>query len=181
MKTHIDTKLDATVNLAKLPLNSKLSFHLDKSQPWLRDILVEMNENAHDRTADEWLAETDISVDLELLKGFKGEIGEYLLAEGTIRATYATECVRTLKPMKETIEGPFKACFAPTKLVESEEYAETGEIYMDGKVWDIYGYERYQIPLSEMIHEQAFINYNYYPRLDAEGPLPLDSSNDETH
>lgn len=181
MKPLIDTKLDATVNLAKLPLNAKLSFKLDKSQSWLSDILVEMNENAHDRSAEEWLAETEIVVELELMKGFKGEIGEYLLAEGTIRATYATECVRTLKPMKDHLEAPFKACFVPTKLVESEEYAETGEIWLDGKVWDIYGYERHQVPFSEMLHEQAFINYNYYPRLDADSPLDLDAANDETH
>lgn len=180
MMTPLETTLEARINMAKLPLNSRLNFKLDKKQNWLKDILLEMNENAKDRTPEEWLNETEITLELELMKCFKGEIGEYLLVTGHLEASYATECVRTLKPMKENLTADFKSCFAPEALLSSEEYAETGEIWTDNHTWELYGYERHHVELFEMVREQAYLNYNYYPRIDADGPLNLDFPGDKS-
>ncbi|MBY0517406.1 MAG: DUF177 domain-containing protein [Bacteriovoracaceae bacterium] len=171
MKNPLENHLESNLNISKLPINATVTHSLDKSAPWVKAILVELNENASEKTPEEWILETDINIRIELTKKFKGEIGEYLLVKGTVDANYATECVRTLKTMKDSVHAEFNTCFAPEAVLQSEEYAETGEIWIDGETRDLYGYKKNHVELNEMIHEQIYMNYNTYPKLDADSPL----------
>ncbi len=179
MMNPLQNTLEAQVNMVRMPQNSTLTFKVDKNTAWVADILKELNEKATDKSPEEWLQETDLTVDITLKKCFKGELGEYLLAKGNISATYATECIRTLQPMKESFSAEFNTCFAAENVLESEEYAETGEIWVDGETRELYAHKRNLANIAEMIHEQAFLNYNHYPRLDADGPLNLDIPSDK--
>lgn len=171
--------LERKVTISKLPNNSWVKHQLDKSTEWLAELLKEMNENATIAPVHILLSQTSIDVTIELMRKFKGEVGEYVLARGTIEATYATECVRTLRPMQEKLSAEFKTCFVPESVLKSEEYAETSEIWLDGETWELYGYDKNQIDLAEMVHEQAYLNYNYYPRIDADAPLNLGTPGDK--
>ncbi len=172
--------LERQLALTKLPNNSWVSFQIDKSTDWLKELLQEMNENATIAPAHIILSQTSIELKIELMRKFKGEIGEYVLARGCVEATYATECVRTLRPMQEKLKTEFKSCFAPEALLKSEEYAETSEIWLDGDTWELYAYTKNQLDIAEMVHEQAYLSYNYYPRIDAEAPLNEDLPDDKT-
>ena len=180
MKGTLENSLDARYTITKMAKDAWVSYTADKNVAWVADLLREMNEHATTHTSDAHFANSVIHLSVELSRKYKGEIGEYVLARGTIRATYDTECVRTLQPMQESLTAEFKTCFVPTTVTQSEEYAETGEIWLDGDTWDMYAYEKNQIDVSEMIHEQAFLNYNYYPRLDADGPLDADLPSDKS-
>lgn len=170
MQKH-DNKVAAQINLIKLPQNTTFTFELDDSTDWMKEILMEMNENATDKTPEAYLEETYLTITGEMEKKNKPEMNEFLTVKGTIHAEYATECVRTLKPMKMELEVPFKICFIDESLATTEQFAEIDETYVDNDVYEIYFYNKRTVNFRDMIHEQIFLNYNQYPILDADSKL----------
>lgn len=168
--------LEAKLNLIKFPTNTALTYELDKTIPWVQNLLVEMNESATDKSPEEWLQETSLEITIELTKKFKNEYGEYLLARGHFQCTFATESVRTLNPVKENMEVDFMACFLHEPLLKTEEFAEIDETWIDGDTYTIYTYAKSTADIAEMLHEQLFLNRNPYPI--AEGEEEIDASYD---
>lgn len=164
-------KIAAQINLIKLATNTRFEFSLDKSTDWVRDILLELNENASEKTPEEYLTETTLTISGEIEKKNKPDLNEILLVSGQIVADYATECVRTLKPMQIKLELPFKVCFVDEALATSEQFADIDETYVDNDIYEIYFYQKRTIDFQAMLHEQIFLNYNQYPVLDAESKL----------
>jgi uncharacterized metal-binding protein YceD (DUF177 family) len=170
MQKH-DNKVVAQINLIKLPANTRYEFELDQDTDWVRDILIELNENATEKTPEENLEETSIFIFGEIEKKNNLEMGEYLLASGTIEADYVTECVRTLKPMKVELTVPFRICFIDEELSKSELFHEQDETYVDNEIYELYFYNKRIVNFKDMLHEQVFLNYNQYPVLDADSKL----------
>jgi uncharacterized metal-binding protein YceD (DUF177 family) len=170
MQKH-ENKVSAQINLIKLPANTVYEFDLDQETDWVKEILVEMNENATDKKPEAYLKETTLHISGEIEKKNKIDMGEFLLATGTIEAEYATECVRTLKPMKVQLSVPFKVCFVDESLATSELFAEIDETWVENDTYEIYFYNKRTIQFQEMVHEQIFLNYNQYPVLDADAKL----------
>lgn len=164
-------KVGAKINLIKLAANNPVIFELDSETDWVKDFLLEMNENATDKTPEEYLNETSIFISGEMEKKNKPDLGEFLLVKGTIEADYVTECVRTLKPMTVQLDVPFKVIFVDESLATSELFAEIDETYVENDVYEIYFYNKRTVEFQEMLHEQIFLNYNQYPVLDAESKL----------
>lgn len=171
-----DQKIGATINLVKLPQNNTFEFNFDQDADWVKDILLELNENAKEKSPEEYLKETYLRVSGEVTKKHRVEMGEYLLLEGNIEALYATECVRTLKPMTLNLEIPVKICFVDEELSESELFQDQDETFVDNQMWELYFYNKRIVDLKEVIHEQVFLNYEQYPVLDADSPLIMDGS-----
>jgi uncharacterized metal-binding protein YceD (DUF177 family) len=170
MQKH-ENKVSAQINLIKLPANTVFEFELDHETDWLKEMLLEMNEHATDKKPDVYLKETHLHVYGEIEKKNKVEMGEFLLARGTIEAEYATECVRTLKPMKVELSVPFKVCFVDESMANSEMFAEIDETWVENDTYEIYFYTKRTVNFQEMIHEQIYLNYNQYPVLDADAKL----------
>lgn len=166
-----DHKIGAQINLIKLPMNTRYEYEFDENTDWVKNILIELNENASEKTPEEWLKETNLVVFGEVEKKTKPEMGEFLLVTGTIEADYATECVRTLKTMKKELDVPFKICFVDESYASSELFADADETWVDNEVYELYFYDKRMVNLQEMIHEQVFLNYDQYPVLDAESKL----------
>lgn len=166
-----DNKIGAEINLIKLPSNAAFEFEFDQDTEWVRDILIELNENATDKTPEMYLKETQLVLLGEVEKKNSLEMGEYLLVKGQIEADYATECVRTLKPMKIELTIPFKIVFIDESLATSDLFAEIDETWVENDTYEIYFYNKRTVNFQEMIHEQIFLNYNQYPVLDADAKL----------
>jgi uncharacterized metal-binding protein YceD (DUF177 family) len=166
-----DNKIGAEINLIKLPSNAVFEFEFDQDTEWVKDILIELNENATDKTPEMYLKETQLVLLGEVEKKNSIEMGEYLLIKGQIEADYATECVRTLKPMKVELTIPFKVVFIDESLATSELFAEIDETWVENDTYEIYFYNKRTVNFQEMIHEQIFLNYNQYPVLDADAKL----------
>lgn len=164
-------KVAAKINLIKLPANNPILFELDQETDWVKEFLMEMNENATEKTPEEYLEETSIFISGEMEKKNKPDMGEFLIVKGTIEADYVTECVRTLKPMTVQLDVPFKVVFVDESLATSELFAEIDETYIENDVYEIYFYNKRTIDFQEMLHEQIFLNYNQYPVLDADSKL----------
>ncbi len=165
--------LPAELGLLKLPLNVETEFEMnEETEEWVKSILLEMNENASDKTPAENLEETYLHISGRMTKKFTSENGEYLLMSVRIQTEYNTECVRTLKPMSESMDLEFNVCFINETLATSELFAEIDETYLDGAVYEIYFYNKKTANIQEMVHEQIYLNYNQYPILDAESDIP---------
>lgn len=165
--------LPAELGLLKLPLNVEIDFEMtEETEEWVKNILLEMNENATDKTPAENLEETYLHISGQMTKKFTSENGEYLLMSVRIQTEYNTECVRTLKPMSESMDLEFNVCFINETLATSELFAEIDETYLDGAVYEIYFYNKKTANIQEMVHEQIYLNYNQYPILDAESDIP---------
>lgn len=164
-------KVGAKINLVKLPANNPILFELDSETDWVKEFLLELNENASEKSPEAYLDETSLFISGELEKKNKTDLGEYLIVKGTIEADYATECVRTLKPMTVQLDVPFKVVFIDEELATSELFADIDETYIENDVYEIYFYQKRTVDFQEMLHEQLFLNYNQYPVLDAESKL----------
>ncbi len=165
-------KIGAQINLIKLANNNTLEFEFDQDNTdWMREMLVELNENATEKKPDEYLKETTLVAFGEMTKKNKNDLGEYLLVKGHIEATYATECIRTLKPMRKDLDVAFKICFIDQALSETELFKDIDETYIENEVYEIYFYDDRTVNFQEMIHEQIFLNLDLYPILDADSKL----------
>lgn len=166
-----ENKVGAQISLIKIPVNAPFDFEIDQDTDWIRDILIELNENATERKPEAYLKETKLVVFGEVEKKNKPEMSEFLLVKGHIEADYVTECVRTLKPMKIELNVPFKICFVDESLATSELFKDIDETWVENDTYEIYFYTKRIIDFQEMIHEQIFLNYNQYPVLDADAKL----------
>lgn len=164
-------KVVAKINLIKLQANNPVSFELDQETDWVREFLVELNENATEKSPEAYLDETSIFISGEIEKKDKSDMGEFLIAKGTIEVDYVTECVRTLRPMTVQLDVPFKVVFIDETLATNELFDGIDETYVENDVYEIYFYNKRTVDFQEMLHEQIFLNYNQYPVLDAEAKL----------
>ena len=164
-------KIGANINLVKIPANNPILFELDTETDWVKEFLLEMNENATEKSPEAYLDETSLFISGEIEKKTKNDMGEFLIVKGTIEADYATECVRTLKPMTVQLDIPFKVVFIDEALATSELFAEIDETYIENDVYEIYFYNKRTVDFQEMLHEQIFLHYDQYPVLDADSKL----------
>jgi uncharacterized metal-binding protein YceD (DUF177 family) len=170
MQKH-ENKVAAQINLIKLPANTVFEFEIDQNTDWVKEILLEMNENATDKKPEAYLAETSLIIFGEIEKNNKLDMGEFLLVRATIQAEYATECVRTLKPMKVNLEIPIKICFVDESMAKTELFEGLDETWVENDTYELYFYNKRMANFQEMIHEQIFLNYDQYPVLDADSRL----------
>ncbi len=164
-------KVVAKINLIKLQANNPISFELDQETDWVREFLIELNENATEKSPEAYLEETSIFISGDIEKKNKPDMGEFLIAKGTIEVDYVTECVRTLRPMTVQLDVPFKVVFIDEALATSELFDGIDETYVENDVFEIYFYSKRTVDFQEMLHEQIFLNYNQYPVLDADAKL----------
>lgn len=169
-----------TLVVTKFPMDTEQDYELDESQPWVRDILIELNENADTKLPEEYIQDSYVRVDLKIEKKFNSTYGEYLILSGSVATEYFTQCIRTLKEMKDSMEVEFKACYLDSVNEKNEELADQVDIYMDGEVRELYFYDKRIADIKLLIHEQIYLNYNQYPVLDNDADLGLNEASTAT-
>lgn len=160
--------LAPNVNVRKLRSGQWLDYSMDKSCDWIRELLVELNENAPaEFTEEQKLGNSELNIDIKLKKTNRGSIGDYLLCHLSLNSTFNTLCVKTGTPITDHISFDIKICFIPSEHEEEEEYKEQTEIFTDGEVYELYFLNKnWEAPLQEVIHEQLYLNMDYYPSID---------------
>lgn len=173
MNQLLDPKnLDGKLNVSKFPLKAKQTYSLNEESPWVKSILMELNENAESKLPEEYLEQTYLKLELEVEKKHKGTYGEYLLINCVADTEYVTQCVRTLQEMKDSLHTEFKACIIDHAYEGGEELEDQVDIFMDQDVWELHFYENRIASLREIIHEQIYLNINQYPVSDYDAELP---------
>ena len=172
MNQLLDSKNEkGTLVVSKFPMDSAQDYEFDQKQPWIKDILIELNENAETKLPEEYLEESSIFANLKIEKKFKETYGEYLLISGTVKTEYFTQCIRTLNEMKDHLEVDFKACYIDGAFQDNEELQDQVDIYMDGDVHELYFYDKRIADIKLLVHEQIYLNYNQYPVSDYDAEL----------
>lgn len=166
--------LKGLINISKLPLNTTQEFDVNKDADWVKELLVELNENATTKDANDYLQNSFLNINLKVTKKFKGSLGEYVLVQGKVETEYFTECIRTLDEMTEELEFEFKAAFIDDLHESEPEYKEETEIYLDNDLHELYFYKNRTCNLKEMVHELIYLYLNQYPIKDPATPLDSD-------
>lgn len=166
-----EKSLGEKVNIATLPPNKKLHYSLDKNTDWVKELLMELNENAKSRSEEDYLMDTFLDVELEIKKLNNPTFGDVLICNGNLKTEYVTECVRTLVEMRDHLEVEFKTCFIPDHFAEEPEYEDQTDIFIDNDVHELHFYSLKKANLKEMVHEQIYLNINQYPVADYDAPL----------
>ena len=172
--------IKGTLTVTKFPMDAAQEYTLTKQHPWIREILIELNENADTKLPEEYLENSSINVDITVTKKFKQTYGEYLLITGSVNADYFTRCVRSLEEMKDNVEIEFKACYIDNAYEENEELLDQVDIFMDGDVHELYFYENRSANIKLLIHEQIYLNYNQYPVSDYDADLTWSKDTSDT-
>ncbi|MBL7665924.1 MAG: hypothetical protein JNM93_12385 [Bacteriovoracaceae bacterium] len=173
MKNKNDTPnglLSSKVNLSKIP-SGEARFKLNKTHPWVKELLIELNEKVTDLSEEEKLERTELNIDFEIEKKHKTEYGDFVLVMAEINGRFLTECVKTLKTMEDMLHVKFQACFVAETFSESELLLDQTEIYINNDLYELYFYQDNEVDIKEMFHEQIFLNITAYPTLEADGPL----------
>ncbi len=166
-----ETKMQEKLNIVKFPLNATKYYELDKSCDWVRALLLELNEKADEKKPEEYLANTDIKIQMEIKKLFKSQYGEFLIINLQFSSHYVTQCVRTLEEMEDSLHFEVNSCFLDREYEKLEEFEDQMEIYEDNQLNELYFYEKGFVDVKEMIHEQIFLNINQYPVKNSDSEL----------
>lgn len=169
-------KVDSNINILNMKPNEEESYNLNKSQDWIRDLLIELNEKMSERTQDQYLADSELDLQIRLKRVHNQPFGNVLLIKGELNLTFFTECVKTLKEMQDHLNLEFKACFVPNHFAEDDEYADLDEVFIENDVYDVHFAVNNQANLKEMIHELIYLNIDQYPSLEKDIDVaPMDA------
>lgn len=160
-------QLDSLLPLYKIKPDQWTLYELDwGNNPWMRDLLLELNEHSAYEKVEDSLEHSALSIQLQLKRLQKPGWDQYLLIKTDYQVTYHTQCVKTLQPMTETLEESFLACVINHKLKNLEEFKDQTEIFTQGDIYQLYFLEpNGQVNISEIIHEQIYLNLNPFPQI----------------
>jgi hypothetical protein len=170
-------ELESNVSLTFLPVNVKNNFELTKKQDWVKELLMELNEKAYEKSPEEYLNETELNITMCITRKNQTALGDYVIVEGKLQTLYATECVKTGMPMKEPLSLEFKACALEKTFETSPEYQDQTEIFIDNKIYELFFYEKRKLNIKDIVHEFIFLNLNQYPSLEAVSDGTLTTTN----
>jgi hypothetical protein len=140
----------------------------DQKSPWVKELLLELNEKAEDLSDTLKLENSQLQIHLQFQKKQKMNSGDYLICELHVNTQFLTHCSQSFQLMKDNIEFSLKACFLHPELTESEECKDQTEYFTDGAVYELYFLNEVgNAPLKELVHEQLFLNLNYFPVLES--------------
>lgn len=161
-----NNELSAILNTKKIRANTWLEYQMDKTCSWVSELLLELNENVQDLSDEEKLATSYFDMEIKLKKANKSSVGDYLLADLSLKTEFNTLCVKTGSPMKDSVEFRVKLCFLADSLSTQEEFLDQTEHFTDGEIYELYFLNKNQeAPLKDALHEQIFLNINFYPSI----------------
>lgn len=171
-----NNKIGHYINVSKMPLNRAEEIEYTKEDDWVRELLLELNENAKEQSPEYYLEQTILNINVKITKKYTPEMGEYLLLTGRLYAEYYTSCVRTLREMTGHMDVQIKAAIIDKSFADTPEFEELTEIFIDQDIYELYYYEKRKADLKELIHEQLFLHLEPYPVIDDNAPLEKNTS-----
>ncbi len=159
--------LPPIATLKEVFFNKDGKYDLTQSIDWVHDLLAELNENSE--YSEEKLAKiSSLDISLELERFFDPKLEQTLLVKSKIKSSYCTRCVKSLDPLQRQLDFEFKGAFVHESFQDDEAYKELTETYLKDDVYDIYYEDRGKFDFKSMIHEQLFLNYDFFPKVEEE-------------
>lgn len=148
--------------------NKEESYSLNTDNPWINDVLVELeNEQIFDKEKPHLAGHINLDFTLKKINGGI-ELKDYFIVRGTLSALYNCSCIRCLELVHRNIDLELSCCFLSSDLEESEFIDENGSILIENEEMEVFFYNKGFLDLKEFIREAIFT---------AIDPLPLHDEN----
>jgi uncharacterized protein len=143
------------ISVAKLPLDTTQEFSVDQSTPWVAEILEEICEGKS--------GVGELTVEFQVTRGQSSELDEYIWIAAEVDFQGHRTCVRCLEPTLKPGHLEFEACVLDANLENNELYQESETVVCQNREMELYFYEQRMVNLKQILHEQIFVHYDYYP------------------
>ena len=153
----------STKKILSLTKNGPLEItHLECE--WLKDLLLELSETSP-LPDTEIIEKSHLNISIEPLEISTSSVNEGLVLNFSVSAVYQTTSVETMENIEKTMSQSFSACYLEHSIKKDEAYQDQTEIFSQGEMRELYYLdETGSIPLFDTIHEQVYLNFDFYPK-----------------
>ena len=166
----INTHLDPIVTVNKYSTDAIEEYEIDKSTPWVNELLVELEEENDDEAE---FAPAEMSIHAQISRKITPQLKDHLIVRAQLKAHFHMPCGRCLYPLYEELDLTFAAAFLHESQEKLPEYAEATTIYADGQEMELYFYNKGIADIKEVFHEQVYIEVTPFPRCEGECKNPV--------
>lgn len=166
----ISTHLDPQVIVSKYSLDIIEEYEIDKSTPWINDLLVELEEENDDEAK---FPAAEMIIKAQITRKTNSFLKDHLIVRAQLKAHFHMPCGRCLHPLPQELELELAAAFLHESQEKLPEYAEATTIYADGQEMELYFFHKGLADIKEFIHEQIYIEVEPFPRCDGECVNPV--------
>jgi uncharacterized metal-binding protein YceD (DUF177 family) len=166
----INTHLDPTVVVPKYAMDTIEEYQIDKSTPWINELLVELEEENDDEAV---FPPAEMVITAQIVRKTNSLIKDHLIVRAQLKAHFHVPCGRCLYPLPEELNLDLAAAFLHESQEKLPEYVESTTVYADGAEMELYFYHKGIADIKEFIHEQIYIEVTPFPRCDGECKNPV--------
>jgi hypothetical protein len=152
--------------LKQLKLDIPREIKLDGQTKWMNNFLEELNEEVDEADRASRTDLMEIYFDGELLLRHQDRLGEYVLFDGHLFASFLTNCVRTGEVMNDKIDCQISLVLLDEDIKDRFSLADEVDYDIEGENRDLYFYEHGRFAFAEIIRENLFLNKNPYPKIE---------------
>lgn len=133
----------------------------DKDTQWVAELLSEFVENHH------YLPEENqIRITGKAKKGFRQDLGEYLLFDIRLWMRFARICVSSGEDMQDELDLEIEAAFIEHSLRDNQ-FQDAIEIALENRIYELFFYKNREADVKAMLQELIQLNLDPYPRLQS--------------
>jgi len=153
------------VLLSSMGADQYIEIDVDHSVEWMRNILSELQEDVAGelRKAPELLEKTSLSFQGDLQKRANSFWRDHALLVGDLKARFWTQCIKSGELLLEKIDLDIQAIFINEAIKKSKNLEETDTLMVESYEYDLYFYQSSVVKISDVLHEQLFLNKEPYP------------------
>lgn len=166
----ISTHLDPQVIVSKYSLDMIEEYELNKETPWIKELLVELEEENDDEAE---FPEATMVIKAQITRKTNTFLKDHLVVRAQLNAHFHLPCGRCLFPLPQELDLSLAAAFLHESQEKLPEYAEATTVYTDGQEMELYFFHKGLADIKEFIHEQIFIEVTPFPRCEGECKNPV--------
>jgi len=166
----MNTHLDPQVIVSKYSLDIIEEYEIDKTTPWINDLLVELEEENDDEAK---FPAAQMVIKAQITRKTNSFLKDHLIVRAQLKAHFHLPCGRCLHPLAQELELELAAAFLHESQEKLPEYAEATTVYADGQEMELYFFHKGLADIKEFIHEQIYIEVTPFPRCDGECVNPV--------
>lgn len=166
----INTHLEPTILVNKYSIDIIEEYEIDKSTPWVNDLLTELEEENDDEAE---FPPAKMSIAAQITRKTNTLLKDHLIVRAQLKAHFHAPCGRCLFPLPQELELNLAAAYLHESQEKMPEYAESTTVYTDGQEMELYFFHKGIADIKEFIHEQIYIEITPFPRCDGECKNPV--------
>ena len=153
--------LQGTYTIVKLREDASDTIFVDQTQPWLQQILDELNEDFDDE--DKAQIGPYIRFKGEITKLKNNRYGVVAILTGELNARVCALCGNTGKLIYDPIECEVRSVYVEEENREKYQLNDEISLFLEEDDYDLYYYKNYKCDIAMVLREYAFLNKNPYP------------------